>query len=381
MVDRNGIQTTFVYDTRGRITSYTVNHTSGNATTSFVYDDVGNVTKVTLPDASYLDYTYDNARRLTEIANSLGEKIVFTYNNLGQVTKQDVKAAGGAIVRTQTRVYDELGRLMKVIGSASQTWTVGYDKNSNPTTLTNPLGKTTTYAYDSLNRLISMTNALSATASATYNDRDDATGVTDQRTLTTSFVYNGFGEVIQRTSPDTGTTVYQRDAAGRITQRTDAKAVVTNYTYDNAHRLLTVSYPANSSLNITYTYDDTTGGNFGKGRLTGLTDSVGTLSFKYDHRGNLIERSRVIGAVTYTTKYAYDLADNLTEITYPSGRIVTYTRDTLGAGDHGHDQGQRARDAGHHRQQHRVEAVRAARVPQLRQRPDPDPDLGTRTTG
>src|SRR5262249_6716245 len=38
---------------------------------------------------------------------------------------------------------------------------------------------------------------------------------------------------------------------------------------------------------------------------------------------------RVIGAHTYTTSYAYDLAGNVTQLTMPSGRIVAYTRDSL----------------------------------------------------
>ena len=38
----------------------------------------------------------------------------------------------------------------------------------------------------------------------------------------------------------------------------------------------------------------------------------------------------MIGTQSYTTSHAHDLADNVTGITYPSGRIVTYARDAMG---------------------------------------------------
>lgn len=46
-------------------------------------------------------------------------------------------------------------------------------------------------------------------------------------------------------------------------------------------------------------------------------------------RGNVLSQIRSIGGQTYTVPYAYDGADNVTSITYPSGRIVTYARNAL----------------------------------------------------
>ena len=80
--------------------------------------------------------------------------------------------------------------------------------------------------------------------------------------------------------------------------------------------------------NVTYTYDSTTGGNYGKGKRTGMTDALGTNSTtdKYDTRGRLIQESKIIDSVTYTTGYAYDGLDRITTITYPStGEVVTQT--------------------------------------------------------
>ena len=90
------------------------------------------------------------------------------------------------------------------------------------------------------------------------------------------------------------------------------------------------SYPATPAEDVAYTYDNSAAGVHGLGRLTGISDESGTTSLVYDARGNVVEETRVIGSIAYTTGYSYDLADNLASIIYPSGRIVSYSPDTLG---------------------------------------------------
>ena len=111
---------------------------------------------------------------------------------------------------------------------------------------------------------------------------------------------------------------------------TDARGIVTNYTYDNAGRMLTKTFPAASAENVTYTYDSVLAGNKGKGRMTSVTDESGSTSYVYDARGNVLSETHVIAGQTYAVGYTYDLADRVSQITYPSGRLVNYVRDTQG---------------------------------------------------
>src|SRR5205823_3439344 len=53
-------------------------------------------------------------------------------------------------------------------------------------------------------------------------------------------------------------------------------------------------------------------------------------TYCYDRRGNILTKAQVTNGVTLTTSYAYTLADRLSTITYPSGAIITYGRDTVG---------------------------------------------------
>jgi YD repeat-containing protein len=96
-------------------------------------------------------------------------------------------------------------------------------------------------------------------------------------------------------------------------------------TYDALDRILTRTYPADSTLNVAFTYDQTGHGK-GIGRLTSLTDQSGSLSRSYDERGNITSDARVISGTTYTTSYTYDNASRIAGITYPTGGwIASYT--------------------------------------------------------
>jgi YD repeat-containing protein len=186
------------------------------------------------------------------------------------------------------------------------------------------------YAYDSVNRLVQTRNEENATVNLTRNGQDKVTAYQDPRLITTSYVRNGFGEVIQEVSPDAGTTTSVRDARGLVTQATDGRSVVTNRTYDNASRLLTETYPAATAENVTYAYDSIAGSANGKGRLTSITDQSGSTTFTYNALGQIVTDKRVIATKTYTTAYLYDAAGHVSQVTYPSGRIVIYARNANG---------------------------------------------------
>lgn len=141
---------------------------------------------------------------------------------------------------------------------------------------------------------------------------------------------DGFGDVIQRTSPDTGTDVFWYDANGNVIKRVDARGVETDFTYDAASRVLTKTFPAASAENVAFTYDSTAGGNEGIGRLTSLTDQSGSTAFVFDALGRIASDTRVVSGQSYATAYTYDPAGRILTETYPSDRIVAYTRDALG---------------------------------------------------
>ena len=82
---------------------------------------MGQLTKVTLPDGSYLSYTYDTAHRLTGMQDNLGNKIAYTLDAMGNRTQEQVFDPANNLAQTRSRVYSNLNRLYQEIGAAGQT--------------------------------------------------------------------------------------------------------------------------------------------------------------------------------------------------------------------------------------------------------------------
>jgi RHS repeat-associated protein len=330
IVDPNSVTTTLSYSPRQWLTSSVISGTGGTFTTSYTYDAAGNLTKTTLPDSSYLSSTYDTAHRVTKITDALGNYINYTLDALGDITQANTYNSTPTLTRQHSATFDALGRQLTDIGGAGQTTTYTYDADGNALTVEDGLSNTTTRVFDALNRLSTSTDANSGVAQYAYNTHDSLTSVTDPISNVTSWVRDGFQEAIQQASPDSGTTVYHFDSDGNLTQRVDAASNTMNQTFDALDRTLTTTYPADSTLAVAYTYDQTTGHGFGIGRLTSLTDASGSLSKSYDERANLLSEVRTISGTGHTTTYTYDSASRVASIAYPSGTLASYTRDGMG---------------------------------------------------
>lgn len=209
------------------------------------------------------------------------------------------------------------------------TYRFGYDAHGNLTQIIDPLGRNVVFSYDTLHR---MTQRLLPPLGSTrpviqygYDGLDQLISVTDPRNLITTYTINGLGNQTALSSPDTGTSNSTHDQAGNVLTHTDAKGQTTTYTYDALNRITRIAYADGSE--VAYTYDQ---GQNGIGRLTSIVDISGTTQYAYDQHGRVLSESRTIGGATYTTAYAYDNAGRLSSITYPGGRIISYTRDGAG---------------------------------------------------
>lgn len=319
IIDPNGLTTTLGYDAHQRLTSRNV----GGEITGYEYDGVGQLTKVTLPDSSFLSYTYDAAHRLKEIGDNLGNRIVYTLDAMGNRTLEEVRDAANQLAQTRNRVYNALNRLFQEIGAQSQTTQYGYDNQGNVTSIDGPLagtGDTTINAYDALNRLVRMTDPNSGQVNYGLNALDQLASVTDPRNLVTSYAIDGLGNLNQQISPDTGTTTNTYDAAGNLLTSTDAKGQVTTYTYDALNRVASITFHDGSRQ--TYTYDQ---GVNGIGRLFRIDETdpqsqlTGRTDYGYDQKGRVISETRAVDSweTLHTTSYQYDGFGRLAGMTYP----------------------------------------------------------------
>ena len=327
--DENQVQTTLVYNARNLVVSLIINASSGDVTTQFQYDNAQQITQILLPNGNQLNYQYDAAHRLTQVSNLLGERIEYALDPLGGRTSETIYSDTNAITRVQQRVFDELGRLIQDLGANGQDTAYTLDAMGSRLEINDGVNPTVTQAFDGLNRLIQATDSASQTTEYGYDDQGNLTTVTDPLDHSTEYTYDGFNRLIQILSPDTGTTVSTYDSAGNLVSQTDARDVVSNYSYDALNRITQKAFPADSSQTINYGYDDVSDGNNGIGKLTSITDVSGSSAFIYDDRGNLSQKTHTIQGTQYVDQYQYDLVNNLIQHTYPSGRIVYYSRDSL----------------------------------------------------
>jgi RHS repeat-associated protein len=196
-------------------------------------------------------------------------------------------------------------------GATMTGGTDGTGSDGQPPTLNTPL--VTVSNYDPINNLVSVFQGV------------------QQRI----FQYDSMGRLTQSTTPEAGTVSFQYNSFNLLTQRTDARGVISNYSYDTLNRPSQVSYnvgttgvPATASVN--YTYDEGGAAAYALGRLTHLTDGVGTETYTYDALGRTTNLQKVIAGTSYPIAYQYNNAGELKQMTYPSGRIVAQTFDPIG---------------------------------------------------
>lgn len=340
--DQNGVLTHLEWTERGWLKEHRIMVSDGSGgtvphATQFNYDDRGLIVRITLPDNSYTTFQWGSDRQLDAIRNNFEQRVDFTHDSAGNVESATVKeSAGSGAFLTHNWDYDELDRLMDDIGSNGQHTDIGYDKNNNSTARTDAYGNGTSSLHDALNRLKTLTFADNTTATFTYDDHDRLKTVTDQRGFTTTYFYNGFGDLLSIHSPDTGITSFPlHDDAGNVLRKIDARGVQSDYTYDVLNRVKTITYPSEPAKNVEYFYGNQGNCTTCNGRLAKVSDSSGTTTVIYDDLGRVTSRTQIVdlpsgGTTSLTTGFDYDKANRVTQVTYPNGHIVDYTRDGIG---------------------------------------------------
>jgi RHS repeat-associated protein len=354
--DANNVQTVLLTDARGRVVSRTVKGVAGDPRESADYiatstfDGRDRLVRTTMPRGNAMTYAYeDGTNRLTDTirldaSGNEAERRHLTFNSIGdKIREEDQQCASPATPctswatkRQEDFAYDLHNRLAAVLHAVPSGSAVlySYDGSGRMRSVQdeNHAAPNTTYDYDELNRLSAVTQSLGSGTIVTryaYDVQDNLLSVTDPNGNTTTYAYDDFRRMQTQTSPVTGLTSYTYDEAGNLTATTDANNATTRRTYDAANRVTSsVSTAAGGTAEtLTWTYDDATVGNYGKGRVARTTDLTGSMTYAYDRRGLMRSEQHTIEGNAYSILYGFDANGNRSSITYPSGRVVTYTFD------------------------------------------------------
>ena len=143
----------------------------------------------------------------------------------------------------------------------------------------------------------------------------------------------------ERAHPESGAPSYVYDLNSNVTSRTDARGVITNYAYDQLNRPVQKSYTNDSSHTVAVKYGhDGVAGTYScppaftsanpVGKRTAMCDAAGVESWSYPITANVGWKTidqRKTNNVTETITTQDNLDGSVATLTYPSGRVVTYT--------------------------------------------------------
>ena len=324
----NGVTDNLVYGARGRIdSSTTVGSKGGKEMTLYSYDEVGQLTGIVAPDGSTVILAYDEAHRLISLTDGAGNQVQLTLDNAGNVTREELRNASGALVKVSNSAFDALNRLESVQRGMQQASTLQYDRGGNVRSETDPLGRVTTAEFDNLDRLTkavqppALAGKPATTTSFGYDQQDSLVSVIDPRKLTTRYTRDGYGQQTALSSPDTNISRNAFDDAGNLVSRRDGRGAVTAYRYDAAGRVTNIG----SSI-----FEYGKGGSSAAGRLNAMIDESGKSSFAYDEFGRLQEQVHIVGtggaAKQFSVGYKYGASGggtgHVTSMTYPSGNRI-----------------------------------------------------------
>ena len=298
--------------------------------------DAGPV-KVTINGTQY-SYTYGQNDSPSTIASSLANTIqlggiVSASASGGTVTlSASAGSAGNSItlaVSSTSSDPTDFGTGSFPISASGTNFSGGENAISQSNAvLTATRHLTTTYTYDVLgDLLIASQGAMGPVGGQQLPGQ--------QRT----FGYDGLRRLTSSTTPEQGTIqnifttssgLSCADDPTRICQIQDARNLIKTFTYDGINRVKTVAY-SGTTPGQTYTYDNGGAAAFALQRLTKVAEgTTNSQTLTYDPLGRVTAVSNVIDASTYPVQYGYNPLNQVTSITYPSGRIISQGYDAIG---------------------------------------------------
>lgn len=335
--------------------------------TSFTYDSMLRPLTTTRPDTSQITIAYNdsaNTQTTTRPVDSTHATVtVEALDGLGRTSTTTLEDAASNVYSVSQTQYDPAGRAYKTSNpytTTPQYWTTTQfdgagrttktilQDNSQTTymyslaavTTTDPAGHQRKSQFNGITQLISTFepdptngNSLTLQTTFTYNVLNRQATVV-QGSQTRSFNYDGMGRLTSETHPENGTTTYQYNNFNKLTQRTDNRGVITTYSYDTLNRLYQVVYNVGTTgvpatPTVTYAFG-TSATQLNNGRLLSVTDGTGSKTYTYDSMARRTQEVQVISGTQYTIGYQFNLASEITSLTYPSGRVVQQAPDAIG---------------------------------------------------
>jgi len=347
----------FSYNKLGRMQSVTDNK---SRTRKVDRNAKGRIIAEYAPDSSVVKYSYNQLGQLAQVCDQNGNPISFVYNEFGKIEERTT-----AVGQLMQNTYDKFGMLKVVekmmydqVFDAAQRIEYKYDEFDRATAIDYGNGQVKNFKYDSYGKVLEMEAVETKDGKKTvrrvwfaYDQFDKVSGKkivlvdsdgTVKEQISYEYTYMPSGKVASTkiVFPDGGKKLTKRayDKYGRLSEINDNDRRVT-YKYDDKSRLVEKSL---NGVPVHFTY--TKLGQLESKILGGKKTPIASVKYFYAPDGQITGRAVngklqnyeydlkgqltgvKGGAGNYVEKYVYDPAGNILSKTI-NGKTTTYTYD------------------------------------------------------
>jgi RHS repeat-associated protein len=310
---------TFDYDNLYRMTSTTQQIESNpSKTIDYEYDPVGNRTTMTGPDDIANAYTYTLINQVASITDVYNNATNYYYDDGGRLT---LRTYGNGTKAEFS--YDEANRLTLLANKKSDdsvlsSFTYEVDKTGNRTKRTTAGSAMTAqalkYTYDNIYEITEVYQLEPTTETLETFSYDDV----GNRTTDSDYSNYSYNSNNQLTSYDSITFDYDKN--GNLTKKTESGVGDTVYTFDYENKITRIDYP--DATYSTYKYD-------ALARRIEKRDRNANISrYVYDGQNFVAEYD---GSNNLVASYVQSLGIDRPISTYRSGEMYWYHSDALGS--------------------------------------------------
>tara|TARA_B110001454_G_scaffold173944_1_gene165312 strand:- start:2463 stop:10619 length:8157 start_codon:yes stop_codon:yes gene_type:complete len=352
-LDTDPILKKYSYNSYGQVLTETHSVRSlPDQVTTKEYSSSGQLIKVTSPDGSKVEFSYDSNgfQRTKTIYPSIGSSgLTTTYirNQNGWPTKiifSDNKEINfqydlsGNVVEKSENIgsnqaaskfeYDLFNRLKKVTSPKNEVTIYSYDDAGNLVSILDPKNRLATYEYNSRNQMVKKTDAFGAITEMNYDGNNNVIYMKDPNGSVRTMAYNLVNDLLQVNMPD-DVFKYIYDIPGEspvaISNKNSNISFFRNLKGQNLYESISgsgdlSSYPEfyisseynrrdllfeqqTSVGNLTYSYDELN-------RPSNLDAFSRNYGFSYDSASRLVEISR--GVLKSSYSYQSQMLDKIT---------------------------------------------------------------------
>lgn len=253
--------------------------------TKYKYNEKEDLTEAIDPLEHATKYTYDASGDKEVETDPEGNERKLKYNEDSQVTEETSPRKFATKIER-----DEQGRAIKVTDPLGHATEYKYDGNGNVEAVTDANKHTTKYGYNEEDLRNKVEEPNKTVVETGYDSEGKMTSHTDGNKHTWEYKRNQLEQVTEEVDPLKHATKKEYDVAGNLKKTEDPEKHTAEYKYDESNRLKAVSYSTKSPSEVTYEYNK-------DGKTKKMTDGTGTTENTYDKLDRLTEAKNGAGKI------------------------------------------------------------------------------------